>query len=495
MDEFRNGLGLTTQETIDLAMGLQPGPRNPTSAAVKTGITASTSALVGYPLEKPAKSLYFIEDAMRRRVPRVVNPMGGDTAHWKVITGINTSNVRAGVAEGAVATALTLATSPKSMAYRTLNQYNTYTDEARFMGRQFMDIPNLGMLAILQSLMIQEDLEIIGGTDVTIGGPTTVTATDAGGTSSNFATTTYYIVVSALNWFGWYNKAVGRKASTDAAGESIGTICATGSYSSTSTHACKLVWTDVPGAAAYNIYIGTSSAAAAQYLKTVTYNSITLTSCTATDTGVTNNADQTAASGYGYEGIIQQLTALTGTVGSTGSYGTATAYYLDNAGVAPTSDGAGGCAEIETALASIWDNYRVSPTLILVNSQEAKSLKKLTIGSSSTNAVRVTINEESKNKFTAGSAVDTYWSPYTEQLMNIVTSVHMPKGKIMLLGERVPYPNAEVPNNFEVELQQEYYGEMFARTTRTTPVGVTCIGALKVYLPGACGIIANLIAA
>jgi hypothetical protein len=47
----------------------------------------------------------------------------------------------------------------------------------------------------------------------------------------------------------------------------------------------------------------------------------------------------------------------------------------------------------------------------------------------------------------------------------------------------------------EIDLQQEYYGELFARTTRTTPVGVTCIGALKLYLPGACGIISNLAAA
>jgi hypothetical protein len=88
--------------------------------------------------------------------------------------------------------------------------------------------------------------------------------------------------------------------------------------------------------------------------------------------------------------------------------------------------------------------------------------------------------------------VAAYWNPYTSQNIKILTSVHMAPGKILLLGETVPYPNSETPNNFEVELQQEYYGELFARTTRSTPVGVTCIGALKIYLPGACGIISNL---
>ena len=498
MPEILNGLGLTTEDTIALANGLKPGTRNPTSAAVKTGITAATTALGGYSLEAPAKSIYFIEDAMRRRIPRVVNPIGSDTAHWKVITAINSGKVKAGVAEGALATALTMSTAPKSMAMRTLNQYNTFTDEAKVFGRRFMDIPNLGMLATLQSEMIQEDRYILGGVDVTIGGPTTVTAVDSGATGT-FAATGYYFVVSALTIHGWQNAAKGRIAGVDAADESIGTTANSGALTPTSLHGVTLSWTDVPGAFAYNIYCGTASFAAAVYIGTAYKNLVTLTSPTSyngatTGTGVTNLADQTADQ-YGYQGMIQQLTALTGTVGSTGSYGTKTAYYLDNAGVAPTSDGAGGCVEIETALQSIWNSWRAYPTMMLVNSQEAKSLKKLTIGSSSSNAVRINISQDDKNKFTAGSAVDTYYSPYAEQLINIVTSVHCPPGKIMLLGERVPYPNAEAPNNFEVELQQEYYGEFFARTTRTTPVGVTCIGALKIYAPGLNGIIANLAAA
>ena len=187
--------------------------------------------------------------------------------------------------------------------------------------------------------------------------------------------------------------------------------------------------------------------------------------------------------------------ALTGTAGSTGSYGTKSAYYKDNAGAAPTSDGAGGVVEIETALSSIWSNYRVSPTAIFINSQEGKSIKKLAIGSSTANSVRIAVTPDGKNEFGAGSAVNAYWNPYTSQWIKIITSVHTPPGKIFLLGEQVPYPNSETPNNFEVELQQEYYGEMFARTSRVTPVGVTCIGALKVYLPGACGVLANLAAA
>ena len=495
--ENKNGMGLTTQETIDLAMGINPGPRQATSAAIKTGLTGSATTaggyLYGYPLEAPAKKLYFIEDALRRRIPRKVNEQGGVAAHWKVITAINASSVKAGVAEGAVATALTPTTAEKSQSYRTLNQYNTYTDEARFFGRKFEDIPQLGMLMTLQSLMIQEDRYLLGGSDVTINKPTTVTGADSGtATVSGMSTQTYYVWVSALTLHGYLNGATGH-ASTDATDETDATAIS-GGVSMTSGHSMTVTVTDVPGAAAYNVYIAaTNSIAAAYYQGTYTTNLITVKKLIASG-NVPNTSDATADQ-YGYEGILQQLVALTGTAGSTGSYGTKTAYYLDNAGVAPTADGAGGCVEVETAIQNIWNKYRVSPTVFIVNSQEGKSLKKLTIGSSSSNAVRVTINEDSKNKFVAGSAVDTYWNPYTQQLMEIVTSVHCPPGKLFLLGESVPYPNAETPNNFEVDLQQEYYGEMFARTIRQTPVGVTCIGALKVYLPGACGILANLAAA
>ena len=476
-DQFKNGLGLTTEETIALATGLQTGPRNPTSAAIKTGITNGTTALGGYPLEKPAKSLYFIEDAMRRRIPRVVNPMGGDTAHWKVITAINSAKVKAGVAEGALATAITLATSPKSAAYKTLNQTNSYTDEAKFFVRQFMDMPQLGMLSTLQSLMIQEDRYIIGGNQAVLGAPTGLTVTDSATAGSLSAGTDYSYAVSALTVHGWLNGAKGKVTGVDSPDETDPVAVVNHGNLGGAITSVDLAWNDVKGAFAYNVFI-TLTGGAYKWQKTVFANGCNLGTIAAGNP--CNAADQTADT-LGYSGILEQLVAV-----SSGAYYKS----MDNAVL--TSDGAGGVVQIEAMLASIWNNYRVSPTMMLINSQEATSIKKLTVGSSTANAVRVTISQDDKNKFTAGSAVNTYFSPYTEQLIEFKTSVHCPPGKIIGIGETVPYPNAEVPNNLEVELQQEYYGEIFARTSRVTPVGVTAIGALKVYLPGACGIISNI---
>ncbi|HSW57383.1 MAG TPA: hypothetical protein VLH15_03195 [Dehalococcoidales bacterium] len=477
--DMKNGLGLTTEETIALATGIKPGSRTPTSEAIK-GITISNFQY-GYPLEAPAKSLYFIEDALRRRIPRVVNPTGGTAARWKVITAINPGKIKAGVAEGAVNTALNMTDAEKSATYKTLNMYNDYTDEAKFFGRRFVDVPQLGMLITLQNLMIQEDRYILGGNQTTLNtAMAAATITAAGATTTGGAlvsATAYDVAVSALTLHGYLNGANGR-GTADSADETIAKALANQTPGGTH-NSLLLTWTDVPGAFAYNVFISTNATGTPFYLATVTTNRY-VALINKTSGNVSNTADQSADT-RGYSGILEQLTLG----GATG------AYYASAAGAALTTDGAGGVVEIETALQSIWNNYRVSPTLLVVNAQEARSIKKLSIGSSTANAVRITVTPDGKNEFGAGSAVNAYWNPYTSQWIKVLVSVHCPPGKILLLGETVPYPNSETPNNFEVELQQEYYGEIFARTARKTPVGVTCIGALKIYLPGACGVIAN----
>jgi hypothetical protein len=95
-------------------------------------------------------------------------------------------------------------------------------------------------------------------------------------------------------------------------------------------------------------------------------------------------------------------------------------------------------------------------------------------------------------EFKAGAAVTAYYNPFTAQWIPIINSLHMAPGTMLLIGERVPYPNSETPNNIEIELQQDYYAEEFARTDRSIKVGVSCIGVQKLYFPTACGIIQNI---
>jgi hypothetical protein len=321
--------------------------------------------------------------------------------------------------------------------------------------------------------MVQEDLYDFGGNSSAISKPASLNLTETTGGSLTGGSQ-YYIGVSALTIFGWQNGSAGHSTSdsedeSDAVIENI-----TLGASSTAVNA---TWADVKGAFAYNVYIGTASGSE-YYLTTVNTNHCLITECPAS--GNTPNTSNHTADDYAYDGVVAQLTAAN-----------SGAYYKSLDGAPLTGDNAGGVAEIETLLESIWNNYRVSPTVIFMNARESKAIKTLSL-SGGNNSMRVTINQDNKNRFTAGAAVNTYWSPYQEQLIELKTSVHVPPGKIIAIGETIPYPDSEVANNLEMELQQEYYGEIYARTERSTPLGVSMIGALKCYLPGACGIISNI---
>lgn len=476
-------LGGITQETIDETRGIITAGRTALRTPSTKAITAAGNVLYGYPLESPAKKLYPVEDTMRRRIPRYVNPTGGTYAHWKQVTAINAAKVKAGVAEGAVNTAIGITDAEMSAKYKTISMSGSYTDEARIMGRKFEDIPAFAMLSTLQSLMIAEDRLIIGGNITTLNTAmaaatiTATAATTAGG--ALVSATAYSFAVSALTLQGYLNGATGR-GTADSADETIAKPLANQTPGGTD-NAMILAWTDVPGAVAYNVFVSTNATNTPFYLATVTKNTYTV-EVNKTSGNVSNTADQTA-NPLEFDGILPQLVA-------SGSG----AYYLSKAGAALTADGAGGITEFDVALKSIWDTARIGPTLMLINSQEATSIKKLAVGSSSTNAVRVMVSNEGVSDFKAGAGVKAYYNPYTDQYIPMVTSLHCPPGKVMLIGERVPYPNAETPQNFEMELQQDYYGEEFARTARSTPIAVTAIGVLKVYFPPACGIIANIAA-
>ena len=464
-------LGRSTEETLAFAQSLQKGEK--VLAGSRKSITTSLG-LVGYPLEAPAKKLYFVEDTMRRRIPRKLSEVGGTACHWRAITGINTNAVRPGVAEGALNTMLDIATEDKSATYKALNMAQPYSDEAMIMGRRFQDVPELAMLTTMQALMIAEDLEIIGGASTAISAPATVTAVDSATPATSIAAATYTVSVSAVGIYGWRFKSAGNDGVADAIDETTATA-ATG-VAITANHAIKATWDDVPGACGYNVYVD------GYYYGFSATNAITITSIPASTANVPNTANQTG-SANDFDGILTQLVA-------SGSK----AYYKSLNGAALTPDNAGGVVEIEEMLASIYDGFVVSPTVMLVGLDILPALTKAAIGNSATAPTRFVTVDEGKNGLSAGSAVTAYYNKYTGQYIEIVSTVHCPAGKIIAVAENVPYPSSETPNNLEIDLQQEMFGEIMARTQRQTTVSVSEIEALKIYLTGGCGIIANIAA-
>lgn len=472
-------LGQITDESIrqtnEIIRAVQSSTR--VGEGARKAITVAGDVLYGYPLEAPSKNVYPVEDRVRRRIPRWVNPKGGAVAHWKVVTSINANNVEGAVSEGNLNSEVTLTDSDKNVTYKTLDMVNSFTDEARAAGRAFEDIPAKTMLTALQNLMIEEDIYDIGGNITAVGAPTGLTGTGATTTGGGLTSgTTYYYAVSALTLQGYLKTSTGRAAGVDAPNESTGATFSGAPGGSFNSEA--LTWTDVKGAVAYNVFVGTT--ATVHYLATATVNAYTALTSTQTSANVPNVADQTGNTKT-FDGVLAQA-VVSG----------ANCYYktLDNAKL--TTDGGGGILELENMLKSMFKTARIGPTVVLVGADVASEMKNIIMANGGTPIVRIDVTEEGERRMSAGYALADYWSPYMAQNIEILVSQHMPPGLMLAIAETLPYPNNETPNNLEMELQYDYFGEEMAKTSRKQVYSVSMYGALKLYFPPGVGVIKNI---
>ena len=142
----------------------------------------------------------------------------------------------------------------------------------------------------------------------------------------------------------------------------------------------------------------------------------------------------------------------------------------------------------------MWDTYRLGPDMILVNSQQAADITKL-IGSSSNLAYRIVLQDGQRNVvggMFVGSYLNKFASSFAEGIPNevpIFIHPYMPPGTILLPVMRLPYPNNQVPNVWEIETLQEYTQYEWALTQRKYEFGIYWQSVLKPYFPKAQGYI------
>src|SRR4051794_29301979 len=79
---------------------------------------SSTTAIEGYNLEAPSKSLFPVLSPLRNRIPRSPSS-GGSAVHWKAITAINAAKLKAGVAEGVRNSVVSTTVEDKVQAYKS----------------------------------------------------------------------------------------------------------------------------------------------------------------------------------------------------------------------------------------------------------------------------------------------------------------------------------------------------------------------------------------
>lgn len=470
------------------------------SELIKSTFSQSGSATTGltfYDLEAGAKFLYPVLTPLRNEIPRVTG-RGGIQANWKAITGINTSGIRVGVSGGNRGAVMAITTQDYAASYKGIGIEDNVDFEAQYAGRGFDDIRAIAAKVGLQALMLGEELLLLGGNGTVPLGTTPTPSLTASTTGGTMTATTKHVVCVALTLEGFVNSSIaagiptsvtrtnadgsvdtfGGGSAQKSASASVATTGTTGSITATVAA--------VRGAVAYAWYWG-ASATAATLGAITTVNRVVMTTDAGTGTQTASNTDLPAAdhstNNLVFDGLLTQAM-------KSGS----NAYYRSLDGATLTADGAGGIVEIDTALKSFWDNYRLTPDTIWVSSDLALQISQKILQGNANGAYRIVVNME-QGMMVGGVMVATYLNRFSMNGANVLkVRIHpnMPAGMMFFSSTTLPYPVSGVGNVMQVRTRQEYYQIEWPLRTRKYEYGVYADEVLQHYFPPSMGVIANI---
>lgn len=498
MSQMINDLSQLSQDAIQKFQDATKTPQNDILA--KSGITQATG-LVAYDLQAPAKNLFPVLTPLRNKLPRVSGG-GGTATNWKRVTGINTASLRGFVPEGTRNGVMAIAADDKEAKYKSLGMEDSITFEAERAAVGFEDIRARQAQRLLWATMLEEEYAILGGNNsVALGTPTapTVVVADTGG-SIAADPGGYACRVVALTLSGYLASSVvgGVKQEVSVTPADGGTAFTYGGGSSNKSNATmsgattggastlSLSTPVVPGAVAYAWYAGAHDGdVTLQSITTI--NSVKLVSLTTDKQNVTAITGDYSRNLLGYDGIL-----YTAWASGSNAYIKNLATGTPGTGNGLTADNAGGIVELDEMLESLWVNYKLSPTSIYCNAQEANNITKLLLGAS---GVSYNIGVQQGSGFAAGAIVTRYLNKFGmggEQLIPIQVHPWIPAGVMSGVTESLPYPINEVPNVMEMRLRQDYYQIEWPRRTRKYETGVYMDGVFAHYFPPSLAVIANI---
>lgn len=458
-----------------------------------------TSGLTFYDLELGAKFLYPVLTPLRNSIPRV-SGKGGIQANWRAVTAVNPGAVRAGVSGGNRGGLIAVQTTDYTAVYKGLGLEGSVDFEAQYAGMGFDDVRAVAAKALLESVMIQEELTILGGNTSLALGTTPTPSLTASSSGGSLATQTLSVIAVALSFDAVVNGSVASgiqaqitRTNADSSVDTFGggaaqksanaTVAVTGPNGSVTATVSS-----VKGACGYAWYWG---AAGSELLGAITtINSVAITAAaTGTQTAASLTASDNSTNALVFDGLLTQSLKS-----GSNAYYVAQPTGTAGTGTPLTADGSGGIVEIDAALKSFWDNYRLSPTSIFVNSQEALNISKKILSGSSTAAQRFVFQVE-QGVLAGGVMVRSYLNRFSMSgAAEIPVQVHpnLPAGTILFFTEKLPYPLSNVGNVAQIRTRQDYYQIEWPLRTRRYEYGVYTDQVLQHYFPPSLGVITNI---
>ena len=372
--------------------------------------------------------------------------------------------------------------------------------EAQYAGQGFDDVRAIAAKTGLEALMLGEEAMILGGCTSTALGttPTPTLATLA--TGGTLAAQTWSVICAAMTLDGLMNGSIAggvqgqiTRSNADRTSDTFGggvaaksanaTITTTGATSSITASVMPVI-----GALGYAWFWGPAGSEVLGAITTINSLIIAATA-TGTQTAASLGSSDNSTNALAFDGLIYQ--AL---IPGSGSYIYTMASGEAGVGTPLTSDSAGGIIEIDTVLKHMWDNYRLSPDTMWVNSQEALNVSRKILSGSQTAAQRF-VFDSPQELVGGGIMVRTYLNRFSMRggsVVDIRVHPNMPAGTILMTTRTLPYPLAGVGNVVQIRTRQDYYQIEWPLHTRRYEYGIYADEVLQNYFPPSLAMITNI---
>jgi hypothetical protein len=412
------------------------------------GITAAT--VPGIYLIKLAKLMLPLYAGLTNRLPtQSPQGMASNIATWKAQLGYgalsNASFFR--VAEAAIGV-----NPPTSfLTYNAPFIDTTVNDDVSLKALSatagYSDPMQISVIKAMSALLMGQERVILGSSAAAITQPVPGTPVAGSQVGSTLAAGSYVCTVTALTYEGWVAQSKGGSTAVGESTAGSAALIVTGANGN-----ITLGWAAVPGAVAYNVYVG-STAALATWNKMVTINKAVISG---SSTGTTAPVADTTVNAYGMEGLISwsELSTVYGNA-SPGKQA-----ILDNAGLGLTT-GNGGITQFDIQLAALWTNWQIAPSLMVMSPNMNATLVGKLQALGAGNFYRIDVGAE-RNSVNGGLMVSGYvnkFAPFadgTPRMIDIIPHPYMPDGTILILSETIPYPMGNESRGFVRDILLPY---------------------------------------
>jgi hypothetical protein len=252
----------------------------------------------------------------------------------------------------------------------------------------------------------------------------------------------------------------------------------------------------VNGAVAYAWFVGAAGSETLQAITSINSATFSTPLLTGQQPASTITADSSRNPGLAYDGLLN-----VGFNPANNAYVQSLATGTAGTGTFMTPSGRGSVVEIDNMLVSMWNNYRISPTVIYVNAQEQRNITNKCLTNASGPLLHYNVQADGDNSrpygVSASGVVRWYYNPFSvDGGFDIPVKVHpnLPPGTILAYSERLPvwYQSNQVPNVAEVMTRRDYYRVDWPLRTRRYEYGVYTEEVLAVYAPFGVGILTNI---